>query len=80
MIDATTKQPLRVTTEGGASAYIMLNVEQLDSVRAILDANKVLYWVDEESLTFDGGPETIVINLSYRADPAAVQRLLDSVP
>ena len=80
MIDSTTHQPLSVTVYGDGPAEIMLPFEQLDKVTALLDAHGVSYWVDEETLSIDGGPEVIWINLSQRTDPATVQRLLDSIP
>jgi hypothetical protein len=80
MIDTTTRQPLLVSTDGEAGPYIMVPVTQLDTVTALLDANKVSYWVDEEAISLDGKPEITVINLGHRSDPATVQRLLDSIP
>jgi len=80
MIDTTTDKPLRVLQFGNARPYIVLPVLQLDKVTDLLDANKVSYWVDEEALSIDGKPEVIVINLGHGSDPAAIQRLLDSIP
>ncbi len=78
MIDTMTDKPLQV--DGGSYPYIMLPLSQLDTVRALLDANKISYWVDEEALSVDGEPEVIWINLSRKTDPKEVQQLLDSVP
>lgn len=80
MIDTTTCQPLYVSTDGDAGPYIMVPVAQLDKVRALLDANKVAYWVDEEAISLDGKPEVAVINLGHGSNPATVQSLLDSIP
>lgn len=80
MIDTTTRQPLQVSTDGGAGPYIVVPMAQLDKVGALLDANKVAYWVDEEALSLDGKPEITVINLGHRSDPAMIQRLLNSIP
>jgi hypothetical protein len=80
MNDTTTRKPLRVSTDGGAGPYIVVPVSQLDQVVALLDANKVSYWVDEEALSIDGKPEIIFVNLERGSDPAAIQRLLDSIP
>lgn len=77
MIDATTKKPLYVSTDGDAGPYIMVPVQQIDDVRALLDANNVPYWVDEAAISLDGNPEVTVVNLGYRADPAVVQGILD---
>jgi hypothetical protein len=80
MIDTTTRQPLSVSTDGGAGPYIMVPVAQLDKVKALLETNKVPYWADEEVISLDGKPEIAVINLGRGSNPAMVQRLLDSIP
>jgi hypothetical protein len=80
MIDTTTRRPLYVSTGGGAGPYIMAPVSQLDDVRALLDAHRVSYWVDEEAISVDDRPEIAFVNLGLAADPAMVQRLLDSIP
>ena len=80
MIDTTTRQPLSVSTDGGAGPYIMVPVTQLDKVRSLLDANKVRFWVDEEAISLDGKPEVAVINLGHGTNAAMVQSLLDSIP
>jgi hypothetical protein len=80
MIDTTTRQPLCVSIDGEAEPYIMVPVAQLDRVTALLDANRVSYWVDEEAISLDGKPEVTVVNLGRRSDPTTVQRLLDSIP
>ncbi len=79
MIDTKARQPLSVSTDGGAGPYIMVPVAQLDKVRALLEANKVPYWVDEEAISLDGKPEVAVINLEIGSNPAIVQSLLDSI-
>jgi hypothetical protein len=80
MIDTTTRQPLYISTDGGAGPYLMASVAQLEKVSAMLEANKVPYWVDEEAISLDGKPEVTVINLGHETSPAAVQSLLDSIP
>jgi hypothetical protein len=80
MIDTTTLKPLCVSKDGDAGPYIMVPVSQLDKVIALLEANKVSYWVDEEGISLDGKPEVAVINLAHRSDSTGIQRLLDSNP
>jgi hypothetical protein len=80
MSDTTTREPLTVSTDGGAGPYIMVPIAQLEKVRAVLDTNKVSYWVDDEAISFDGKAEIAVINLPDRSDSMKVQRLLDSIP
>ena len=79
MIDTTTHKPLTVSAEAVDWPYIMLPLMHLDTVTAVLDANKVSYWVDEEVLSFDGKPEVAFVNLRRGTDPAMVQSLLDSL-
>jgi hypothetical protein len=77
MIDVSTKKPLCVSTDGDAGPYIMVPVQQIDDVRALLDAANIQYWVDEEAICLDGKPEITVVNLGHRADAVAVQSILD---
>lgn len=79
MTDATTKKPLRVSTEGTAGPYIRLPVSQLEEVRRLLDGHSIRYWVNENAISWDGGPYFTVINLGREGDAAAVQAILDSV-
>jgi hypothetical protein len=80
MIDTTTRERLTVSDGGQAGPYIILPVELLDKVQALLDANQIRYWVDEDYYSIDGQPEITFVNIDEGTDPAAVQRLLDSVP
>jgi hypothetical protein len=57
----------------------MVPVDRLGEVRALLDSNKVSYWVDEEAISLDGNPEFVVINLGREGDAARVQQLLDDI-
>ena len=77
MIDALTKTPLRVSTEGGEIAYIDLSVDQLPEVQKLLDGHGVRYWVDGHFMSFNGGPYKAIINLYRATDPTFVQSLLD---
>ena len=80
MTDMVTKEPIVVDVSEGGYAGLDVPYEQLDQIRALFDANKIQYWVDEEVLSIDDGPETAFISLSRRSDPKLAQRLLDSVP
>lgn len=79
MTDVTTKQPLRVSTEGTAGPYISLPYSQLDEVRRLLDDRGIYYWVRDNVISFDGGPEMAEINLGRAGNAVAVQAILDSV-
>ena len=78
MIDTSTKKRLHVSDNGDAGPYIMVPVRQIDDVRALLDANTIPYWVDENAISLDGKPEVTVINLGHGADATTVQKILDN--
>ena len=78
MIDATTNEQIRISTDGDAGPYIMVPCQQLEAVRAILDGADVPYWVDEMAVSLDERPAIVVINLGRSANPEAVQNLLDA--
>lgn len=46
MTDTTTRQPIRVSTDGTSGPYIMLSVELLEKVRRPLVENDIPHRVD----------------------------------
>jgi hypothetical protein len=78
MIDPTTQQPIRVSTEAPTARYIRVSVEFLEKVRKLLEDNDVPHWVDHYAISVDGRPAMIVIHLRRKADPSQVQELLDA--
>ncbi len=79
MIDAITRNPLRVSTDGTAGPYIMVPVSQLDEVRQLLEKNRIRCWVEEDVISLNGAPEVAVVNLGPVADVTAIQAILDKV-
>jgi hypothetical protein len=77
MIDAMTRKPLHVSTDGTAGPYIMLPVDQLTDVRQLLDRHKIRYAVEDDVISLNGAPETAIIDLGRGADAAAIQSILD---
>lgn len=77
MIDVTTQRPLHVSTDGTAGPYIMVPLDQLETLRVLLDNNRVRYSVDENAISLDGGPYIAVVNLGRGVDAKAVQGILD---
>lgn len=76
----TSAKPIRVQTDGtGKYSKIKLPADQLDRVRAVLDASNVGYWVQHGITSFDGGPFMATIQLRLKTDPQQVQALLDAV-
>ena len=78
MTDATTHQRLHVSTDGTAGPYIMVPLTQLEEVKALLDRNHIRYWVEENSISLNGGPYISVINLGREGNAVAVQTILDN--
>jgi len=79
MIDVTTKKPLILPTDGTGNASFELPLSQLGEVQRLLDGNNIRYWVMDEVISFNGGPEMAMIVLSRNADPNAVQAILDGI-
>ena len=79
MIDATTHQRLRVSTDGTAGPYIMVPVSQLDDIKALLRDRHIEYWVDENAISLDGKPEIAIVNLGRSANASLAQTILDGV-
>jgi hypothetical protein len=80
MTDTITKERVAVHTFKNARPRIELSVAQLERLTNLLDARQIPYWVAEESLSWEGGPEMIWVTLERKTDAEVVQRLLDSVP
>ncbi len=79
MIDAITNKRLRVEAEEDVPPTLDLPVSQLDEVRRLLDKHGIRYWVHEQVISFDGGPEEALINFGHSGDAKAIQAILDSV-
>ncbi len=77
MIDSFTKKPIRVSDDGDAGPYILVQLDQLDTVKKILDDADIRYAVDEDAISFNGQPYTAVVNLGHHVDVLTVQKLLD---
>ncbi len=79
MIDAMTRKPLYVSTDGTAGPYIMVPFHQLADLRHLLDEHGIRFWVEENVISLNGAPEVAVVNLGRGADGEAIQAVLDSV-
>jgi hypothetical protein len=77
MIDAMTKGRLVVSNDVTAGPWLMLEISQLDAVLAVLDRNKVRYWVDSDAISLDNEPQTTVINFGKTGDAVRIQAILD---
>lgn len=79
MKDATTKQPLTVSTASTVGPYIVILVSQLNAVRQLLKDHDIPHTVDELAISLDGEPEETIIDLGRTGDAKRVQQILDSV-
>ena len=79
MKDTMTKQPLHVSTDGGAGPYIMVPDAQVDELCRVLSRHDVRYSVDELVISMNGEPEVAILDLGREGDAMAVQKILDSV-
>jgi hypothetical protein len=77
MIDSFTKAPIKVSDDGDAGPYIMVQLDQLDLVKKLLDGADIRYSVDEDAISFNDQPYTAVVNLGHDVEVSAVQKLLD---
>ena len=77
MIDEMTKRPLRISTDGVAGPYLMVLVDQLETVRTVLDRDAVRYWVDADAISLDGKPAVTVVNFGRSGDAGQIQAILD---
>lgn len=79
MVEALTRKRLNVESYGTAVPYIRLQVRQLIEVCKVLDKYNIRYWVDEDALSLNGGPETTYVNLDRKTVIAVVQSLLSGI-
>jgi len=77
MTDAQTKKPLRVSTDEIAGPYLRVPLDQLTEVRGRLNRHSVRYWVENQVISIDGGPEIAFVNFGPTGDPARIQAILD---
>jgi hypothetical protein len=77
MIDSITKEPIRVSDDGDAGPYIIVQLDQVELVKGLLDTAGYDYDVDEDAISFNDQPYTSIVNLGLQADVAGIQRLLD---
>lgn len=78
MTDTTNQKPIRVLPVGDSGGYMMVPVAQLEQVCELLRANDVPYWVGHYSISVDGRPAVVFVNLRQKANPVRVQELLDA--
>jgi len=78
MIDTVKPKRLTVSERGPAGSYIIVPVARIAEVREVLDSQNVPYYVDEITISLDGKPPVVFVNLNRKVDPLEVQTLLDA--
>jgi hypothetical protein len=77
MIDSQTQSKTRVSSDGTAGPYLMVRLDQLSRVRAILDQQKIQYWVDSDAISLNGKPAIVIVNFGRSEDAKRIQTVLD---
>ena len=78
MVDVETQRPLKVNTEGTAGPYLMVPLDQLDTVRAVLNKAGVRHSVSRDAIELDGRPIIAIIDFGRSADAERIQSVLDA--
>ena len=78
MTDTTTRNRLKVSDGGTGGPYLMVPVDQLATVRAVLDRNSVFYWTEPNAISVGGGPSIAFINFGRSGVAERVQAILDA--
>jgi len=61
---------------GHGRAYIRLPLSQVDEVTRLLDHHAIRHWVEENSISLNGGPYMSIINLGREGNAQTVQAIL----
>jgi hypothetical protein len=78
MIDVETRERLKVNTDGDTGPYLMVPLEQLKTVRLILDRSEITFRVSPDAIALDGKPAIAIVNFGRGADINRIQGALDS--
>lgn len=78
MIDAATKEPIRVDDVDKDYLSISVSVQHLDQVVELLKRNTVRFWVAHDRVSVNHGPFMARVNLRRGSDAQQVQSILDS--
>ncbi len=79
MTNTMTEKRISVCDYGTAGPFIEVPVSQLGDISELLERRGVRYSVQDLAISFDGEPETTVVDFGRGADGSAVQAILDSV-
>ena len=77
MLDSISKKPIRVIDDGDQEPYILVQLDQLELVKKLLDDAGYRYSEHEDVYSVNGKPYVAWIALPHQVDVSSVQRLLD---
>jgi hypothetical protein len=77
MIDSHTNKPIKVIDDGDGEPYILVQLDQLELVKKLLDEAGYRYSEHDDVYSVNGKPYVAWINVSHQVDVPAIQRLLD---
>ena len=76
--DTATNQPL-VVQDHETGPYMIVPMTQVESVRQLLEANGVRFWVAHQSTSVNGKPYMSWVNIARGTDVKRVQAIFDAV-
>ena len=79
MIDVTSSKPLRVSTIGTVGPLLRLPFSQVPELRRLLDKNNIRYKINDNVISWNGGPEFAMVYFGREGDAEVIQSTLDSL-
>lgn len=79
MIDAGTKEPIRVRDQDKDYLYLVVSVGEIPRVRSVLESHGIRFWVSHLQISLGSGPYTSWVNLKRGTNAPQVQTILNSV-
>jgi hypothetical protein len=80
MLDPVSQKPVMLYLGERGGGFFRVARTRLDEVRQLLDQHAVPHWVYPIAISQDGGPQTMHVTLSVKANMQLVQQLLDTLP
>lgn len=77
VINTVTRKSLLVSNLGGVRPSVRFPYAQLADLCNVLDSNKIRYTIEDNVISFDGGPAMAVIYFERSMDAHALQEVLD---
>jgi hypothetical protein len=79
MIDAITKEPMKVLSDPEAGAWLRVPATQIDAVVSLFQSRGLRCWRSEQVMSVNGRPATGYVYLSRNEKASAAQAVLDTV-